>query len=318
MYTVGIDLGGTFVKAGVVDDNGKIVIKSKIPTRIELGAEQVAANMSEQVEKLLSDAGIDKADVRGIGIGSPGAIDSARGIVNHANNLGWTDVPLADYIGGRTGFPVRVSNDANVAALGEAMFGAGKGYRHSVMITLGTGVGGGLILDGKLYEGNESKGAELGHMVIRAGGEPCSCGRKGCIEAYASATALIRDTKRAMERHPESAMWKFSPTLDAVDGRTSFECAKQGDPVAESVVSEYLYYLSEGLLNFCNMFRPQVIILGGGVCAQGDYLIDRLTAILEKEHYGYKGAPKVKLVIATLGNDAGVVGAASLLFAGRE
>ena len=203
-----------------------------------------------------------------------------------------------------------------MAALGETMFGAGRGYENAVMITLGTGVGGGLILNGRLFEGNESKGAELGHMVIEAGGEPCNCGRRGCIEAYASATALIRETKKAMRAHPESAMWKFSPDIEAVDGRTSFECAKAGDAAAAEVVDKYLYYLSEAMLNFCNIFRPQVIILGGGVCAQGQYLTDRLTAIMEKEHYGYSGAPKVAIAIATLGNDAGLIGAASLIMAG--
>lgn len=317
MYTIGLDLGGTFIKGGLVDDDGRIVVKSKIPTRIEAGAEAVAADMAEQALALIAEAGADKRDVRGIGVGSPGAIDSVHGIVNYANNLtGWRDVPLADYIGRRTGLSVKVANDANVAALGETMFGAGRGYENAVMITLGTGVGGGLILNGRLFEGNESKGAELGHMVIEAGGEPCNCGRRGCIEAYASATALIRETKKAMRAHPESAMWKFSPDIEEVDGRTSFECAKAGDAAASEVVDKYLYYLSEAMLNFCNIFRPQVIILGGGVCAQGQYLTDRLTAIMEKEHYGYSGAPKVAIAIATLGNDAGLIGAASLIMAG--
>ncbi len=316
MYTIGLDLGGTFVKGGLVDDDGNVVAKSKIPTRIEAGWEAVAADMADQALALIAEAGADKRDVRGIGIGSPGAIDSVHGIVNYANNLtGWRDVPLADSIGRKTGLKVKVANDANVAALGETMFGAGRGYEHAVMITLGTGVGGGLILNGRLFEGNESKGAELGHMVIEAGGEPCNCGRRGCIEAYASATALIRETKKAMRAHPESAMWKFSPDIEAVDGRTSFECAKAGDAAAAEVVDNYLYYLSEALLNFCNIFRPQVILLGGGVCAQGQYLTDRLTAIMEKEHYGYSGAPKVKIAIATLGNDAGLIGAASLIMA---
>ena len=313
MYTVGLDLGGTFVKGGLVDDTGKIVVKSKIPTRVADGAAAIAADMSAQAEKLIDDAGVDKKDVRGIGVGSPGLIDSAHGIINYANNLDWHDVPLGAYITKNTGLPVKIGNDANVAALGEAMFGAGKGCKNVVMVTLGTGVGGGLILDGKLFEGNESKGAELGHMVLVAGGEQCSCGRKGCIEAYASATALIRDTKRAMQQHPESAMWKFSPTLEAVDGRTSFECAKAGDAAAAAVVDAYLFHLSEGLLNFCNIFRPEVIILGGGVCAQGKYLTDRLDALLAAAKYGYEGSPRVRLEIASLGNDAGVIGAASLL-----
>lgn len=315
MVTVGVDLGGTNIKAGIVDDAGKILAKSSIPTRSIMGAETVVSDMGDQVLSLLEENHISLDEVRGIGVGSPGAIDSAGGVVNYSNNLRWKDVPLAALLKKKIDKPIKVSNDANVAALGETMFGVAKGYTDTILVTLGTGVGGGVVIGGKLFEGNESKGAELGHMVIVAGGEPCTCGRRGCIEAYASATALIRETKAAMQRDTSSAMWKFAGSLDKVNGRTAFECAKQGDKAATEVINNYIYYLSEGLLNFCNIFRPQAIILGGGVCAQGDYLLNRVRELLEDQNYGFEGTPKVDLLIASLGNDAGLVGAASLILA---
>lgn len=313
MITVGVDLGGTFIKAGLVDDNGKILHKSKVPTRSVMGAETVVSDMGDQILALLKDNGYTLDDVRGVGVGSPGAIDSAHGIVNYSNNLRWKDVALGPMLEKKVGKPVKVSNDANVAALGETVFGVAKGYSDTVLLTLGTGVGGGIIIGGKLFEGNESKGAELGHSVIVAGGEPCTCGRRGCLEAYASATALIRETKKAMQRDTSSAMWNFAGSLDKVDGRTAFECAKQGDPAATEVVNNYLYYLCEGILNYCNIFRPQAVILGGGVCAQGEYLLNRVREIVVANNYGFEGTPKVDLLIASLGNDAGLVGAASLI-----
>lgn len=316
MVTVGVDLGGTNIKAGLVDDSGKILAKSSVPTRSVMGAETVVADMGDQVFALLRKQGVAPDEVRGVGVGSPGAIDSANGVVNYSNNLKWKDVPLAALLKKKIDKPIKVSNDANVAALGETMFGVAKGYSDTILVTLGTGVGGGVVIGGKLFEGNQSKGAELGHMVVVANGEPCTCGRKGCLEAYASATALIRETKNAMQRDTASAMWRFAGSIDKVDGRTAFECAKQGDAAATEVVNQYIFYLSEGLLNFCNIFRPQAIILGGGVCAQGDYLLNRVRELLEDRNYGFEGTPKVDLLIASLGNDAGLVGAASLILAG--
>ena len=189
-----------------------------------------------------------------------------------------------------------------------------KLYTDTVFLTLGTGVGGGIVLGGKLYEGNESKGAELGHMVLVVDGEPCSCGRNGCMEAYCSASALIRETKKAMLADKNSAMWKFSPTLDDVDGRTAFECSKAGDRSANAVVDYFVKYLGEGMLNFANIFRPQAIILGGGVCAQGDYLIYKLKDYCKDRNYGFADTPRFDILVAQLGNDAGIIGAAGLIY----
>lgn len=313
MYYFGVDIGGTGIKSGIVDENGNVIIKSKIPTDRSFDYKVIVKDIDAQCRKLAQDAGIDYDVVRAVGIGCPGAINSATGMVDYNNNLGWRKVPLADALSELMGKKVKVSNDANVAALGETMFGAGKEYHDTVLITLGTGVGGGVVIDNKLFEGNESKGTELGHTVIVRGGEQCSCGRKGCLEAYASATALIRDTKRAMEKNKNSLMWKFSPTLEEVDGRTSFECAKQGDEAAQEVVKNYIEHLGEGLANFINIFRPQAIMLGGGVCAQGEYLTAPLRKFIDDNTYGGDYAPEVKVLIATLGNDAGLIGAASLV-----
>jgi glucokinase len=211
------------------------------------------------------------------------------------------------------GIPVRIANDANVAALGEVKFGGGKDYENVIMLTLGTGVGGGAVLDGKLMEGNKGAGAEFGHSCISFGGEKCTCGRRGCLEAYASATALIRDTKRAMEKHPESAMWKVAPTLDKVDGATAFS-QKDKDETAKAVVDHYIEMLGTGLCNIAAVFRPEAILLGGGVCAEGDNLIVPLQKYVDENIFAGKLGPRVEIITAKLGNKAGLVGGACLLF----
>ncbi len=314
MYYVGIDLGGTNIKTGIVNEQGKIVAKSSIPTKSDRTADEVAFDMAFEVLNIVKSNKISMDELVGVGIGSPGAINSGAGIVDYSPNLGWYNVPIAELILKRVKKPVKVSNDANVAALGETLFGAGKGYKDTILVTLGTGVGGGVVIGGKLFEGNESKGAELGHSVIVVNGQQCGCGRRGCFEAYSSATALIRETKEAMLRDRGSKMWDFvGGDIDKVDGKTAFETEKQGDSTAKLVVNNYVLYLSEGLLNLCNIFRPEAIMLGGGVCAQGDNLLNRLKVRMQALHYGYQGTPAVDLLIASLGNDAGIIGAAALL-----
>ncbi|MCM1368464.1 MAG: ROK family glucokinase [Roseburia sp.] len=310
MYCIGVDIGGMSIKAGVVDRHGKILKKDKVVTDVAAGEHKIISDIGALVRSL---ADVNDREFLGIGIGCPGAINSATGVVDKAYNLNWTNVALAEELARIVNKPIKVSNDANVAALGETMFGAGRMYTDTVFLTLGTGVGGGLVLNGKLYEGNESKGAELGHMVLVVDGEPCTCGRRGCMEAYCSASALIRDTKKAMQADKTSAMWKFSPTLDEVNGKTAFECSKQGDAAACAVVDNYVKYLGEGMLNFANIFRPQAIILGGGVCAQGDYLIYKLKDYCKDRNYGFYGMPRFDILVAQLGNDAGIIGAAALL-----
>lgn len=310
-YYLGIDLGGTFIKGGIVDDRGEIVLRDKLPTESEKGGEGVVKNIVKLCKRLMSCANLTASDITGVGIGVPGMIDSAAGEVVYSNNLAWKDFPIASMVSESLGLPVKIANDANVAALGETKFGAGKNYRDSVMITLGTGVGSGIVIDGKLFEGNRSAGAEVGHTVIVAGGEQCTCGRRGCLEAYASATALIRDTKRAMEKHPDSRLWEVGST-DAVTGKTAFDyCDK--DEYAREVVDNYIEKLGVGIVNLANALRPEIIILGGGVCAQGEALIKPLGKILERDIFAGNKGPEVKILIAELENDAGLLGAAALL-----
>ena len=311
-YYIGIDLGGTFIKGGIVNENGEILLCDKTPTEVEKGDHGVAENIARLALDLLSRLGLTTSDVEGLGIGSPGMIDSARGNVIYANNLGWENFMIGEELSSMLGgIPVKIGNDANVAALGEVKFGAARNYSSAIMITLGTGVGGGIVIDGKLVEGNLGAGAELGHTVIVHGGEQCSCGRRGCFEAYSSATALVRDTRRAMEAHPDSKMWEIG-TLDAVNGKTVFDYAPV-DAYAKEVLDSYIEHLACGLINYANIFRPEVILLGGGVCAQGDNLIKPLQAIMDKEIYAGDKGPRVPILIAELENSAGLLGAAALL-----
>ena len=308
MYQIGIDTGGTSIKAGLVSD-GRIISWKSVPTDTDAGADKIIGDIAQMVNALKDDAG-DKI-ITGVGIGCPGAVNSCTGMVDHAYNLKWDYVPLGERMQKLTGYPTRVCNDANAAALGEAKYGAGKAYQNSVFITIGTGIGSGIIIDGRLYEGNQSKGAEIGHVVIKSGGEPCTCGRRGCFEAYSSATALIRDTTRAMLKDPDSKLWTVCPDIDKVNGKTVFDAMLMDDKTAQGVFDNYIRMLGEGLVNIINALRPEAIILGGGVCAQGDVLLVPLKKYIAK--YAFGEGPHVGLHIASLKNDAGIIGAAALV-----
>ena len=313
MIAIGIDIGGTSIKGAAVDSNGRVYEKFSMPfVKGEDGAETIK-KLAAIVKEYIEAHGLEMK-ISGIGIGSPGTLDVKNGIVNYANNLGWVDLRVADIMHETLPYPIRLTNDANAACLGEAKYGAGKQYETVIMLTLGTGVGGGIIINGKLFEGNEGKGGELGHIVIEVDGEQCTCGRKGCLEAYASATALIRETKKAMKANKRSLMWKISPEIDLVDGKVPFEAAKKGDAVAIKVIDNYVKYLGEGILNYCNIFRPNVVVLSGGVANAGPFLFDRLNSYLKERDYGYKFTPEVKVVPAELGYDSGKIGAAALFF----
>ena len=310
-YYIGIDVGGTFIKAGIVDKNGNIIADGKIASECDKGGDKLADNAATLVFELLEKSGINKEQIVGAGMGFPGFIDSKNGIVVYSNNVRLSDFPIVEIIQAKLGLKVKVANDANVAALGEKVFGAGKDYNDMVMITLGTGVGSGIIIDGKLFEGNRSAGAEIGHMLLVHGGEQCTCGRKGCFEAYSSATALIRDTKRAMQNHKDSLMWEIG-SVDNVTGKTPFDYAKK-DKYAADVVNNYIEMLGSALTDIANIFRPEAIIIGGGVCAQGDNLVIPLKKKIQSELFGADfGSPEVVLRVAELGNKAGLLGAAAL------
>ena len=310
-YCFGIDVGGTFIKGAIVDSDGNINVSAKVPTESEKGRLHVSANIKTLCDNLLEKSGLNKSDITAIGMGVPGMIDSERGIVIESNNLRWQDFPIAKEVEKLVGLPVKIANDANAATLGECKFALNGKYKNIVFLTLGTGVGGGIVINGELYEGNRGAGAELGHSVIVMNGEPCTCGRRGCIEAYASATAIIRETKKAMTAHKDSKLWEIG-SLDAVNGKTAFDFSET-DVYAKEVVDNYISALACYITNIANEFRPEAVILGGGVCAQGDALITPLKEILKKDIFAGSTGPQVEILTAKLGNDAGCLGAAALV-----
>ena len=312
MYRIGIDLGGTNIVAGVVNDNHEIISRAKCKTRLPRPAEEILADMAEMARQAAKEAGLSMEDIEYVGVGCPGTCNGDTGVVEYSNNLRFENVALRDDLSKLTGKPVYIENDANAAALGEAVAGAAKGAQSCVCITLGTGVGSGIIINGKIYGGFNFAGAELGHTVIMVDGEPCTCGRCGCWEAYASATALIRQTRRAMEAHKDSAMWQIAGSLDKVDGRTAFDAMRAGDAVGKAVVDQYIAYIATGLINVINIFQPEVMCIGGGICKEGDALLIPLQEHIRRERYSKFSSHQTRLCVATLGNDAGVIGAAFL------
>ena len=313
MIAIGIDIGGMSIKGAAVDSIGKVYETFSMPFIKGEPGEVTIRKLAETVRDYISMCKLE-GKIVGIGIGSPGTLDVKNGIVEYANNLGWNQLPVADLMREVLPYPVRLTNDANAAALGEAKYGAGKEYQNIIMLTLGTGVGGGIILNSKLYEGNQGKAGELGHVVVEVDGEQCTCGRKGCLETYASATALIRETKKAMLKNKRSLLWKMCPEIEMVSGKVPFEAAKKGDATAIKVLDNYVKYLGEGILNYCNIFRPNAIVLSGGIANAGDYLFDRVIKYVADRNYGYKMTPEVKILPAKLGYDSGKIGAAALFF----
>ena len=312
MFSIGIDIGGMSIKVGLVDANGTIVAKNVVKTAKT--ADICISNMVAQINQLLSDNNLIVRDFKGLGIGCPGAVSSDSGVVNFLPNLGWINIPLRERLQNYFNLPIKISNDANVATLAEVLYGSAKEFSTAIMFTLGTGVGGGIVIDNKLYEGTNGRGAELGHCTLILNGKPCTCGRNGCVEAYVSATALIEQTKEAMLEDRSSILWQYSHgDINNVDGKMAFTAEKQGDVTAKKVIDNYVTYLSESILNMLNIFRPEAFILGGGISQQGENLTRRVTEYLEKFDYGYKFAPKTKVITASLGNDAGIIGASALV-----
>ena len=318
MYTVGIDLGGTNIAAGICDENLNIVVKGSVPTMAEREPEFIVKDMAALVDRLINQAGITHSDVSYAGIAAPGSVNPETGIIEYSNNIRMFNFPICDLF--KTFSPIKevyIANDANAAALGEALAGAAKGAGVAMMITLGTGVGGGVIMNGKIFAGGlNSSGTELGHTVIVSGGRQCTCGRRGCWEAYSSATALSKMTKEKMTelqlKGIPSKMLGQEKADGSVSARVAFAAMKEGDPYAKEVCDEYIHYLAEGITNMINIFQPHVLCIGGGVCNEKEYLTVPLTEIVERDQYTRTSKIKSKIVTATLGNDAGIIGAASL------
>lgn len=312
-YYVGIDLGGTNIVAGVVDENYNIIHKASVKTNRPRPEKEIADDMAKVALQAIAEANLTIDDVEWVGIGTPGIANSKDGIIEYSCNLGFDNTPMVKYIQEHINKPVYVENDANAAAYGEYVAGAGKGHNSLVCITLGTGVGGGVVTDGKILTGFNYAGAELGHTVIEVDGVQCSCGRKGCFEAYSSATGLIRMTKEAMEKDKNSSMWNLvRERNNKVSARISYDAMRLGDKSATEVVDKFTKYLAVGLTNVINIFQPEVLCIGGGVCNEGDALLNPVKEIVAKEVYTRNSPKNTEIVIAKLGNDAGIIGAAFL------
>lgn len=317
MVYIGVDLGGTNIAIGICDGNLNILAKGSVPTKPDRAPELIVKDMADLAARLLKENGIGTDEVASVGIATPGTANGDTGVVEYANNLPFLRFPIADVF--RSFLPVGrvlIENDANAAALAEALAGAAKGTKKSVMITLGTGVGGGIVIDGKVYSGFNHAAGELGHIVIEHNGRPCSCGRRGCWEAYSSATGLINMTREKVNecriKGIPSLMVKEYDATGRISARTAFAAMKRGDQVGEEVVRDYVDYLACGLTNIINIFQPEVLSIGGGICNEGEYLLKPLLGIIRTEQYTRNLPDRCEVRIAELGNDAGIIGAAGL------
>lgn len=309
-YRIGVDLGGTNMAAGILDESCHMICKKSIRTRKHASPEQVAADMAKLVWSLLEETGIEKEQVELLGIGIPGSV-TKDGVVEDANNIGFYQVPFGEMMKNRTGFEVRLVNDARAAAAGEYFVGAGKGCTTFQMLTIGTGIGGAYIVDGKAIVGCNGAAGELGHMVIEKYGTLCSCGRRGCFEAYASASALQRQIKRAALREKSSLLWQHcGGNSSQLNAKMLFECVEQGDEVSQKLFAKYIEYLAEGVANVINLLQPEVLCIGGGMSEQKEKLLEPLRAAVAEKIYSKHSEVQTKIVAAELGNDAGIVGAA--------
>ena len=317
MYRIGVDLGGTNIAVAIVDENYNIINKGSVPTKAQRDASFIMDDMAALCRKVCDGAGVNISDVEAVGIASPGIANSRDGVVEYACNLPFIKYPICAELSARLGIDnIHVENDANAAAWGEAVAGAARGSRSSIMITLGTGVGGGIIIDNQVYSGFNFAGAELGHIVISVDGRPCNCGRRGCWEAYSSATALIRMTsdkiEACREQGRETILGKLSEEHGKVSGRTAFQAMRAGDEAGAEVVKEYIKYLASGLASIINIFQPEILSLGGGVSGEGQYLLDMLVPEVKAQTYGGEYVKPTEIKIAALKNDAGLIGAACL------
>ena len=313
MYYLGIDLGGTNIAAGIVDENYNILKKGSVPTLASRGIDAVMVDMAKLCQSLLDEMGLTVDDLAYAGIASPGTCNSDTGVCEFSNNIVMLNYPIAEVLKEKLGVKkVYIDNDANAAALAEVLVGAAKGASSAIMITLGTGVGGGIVVDGKIFSGFNYAGAELGHMVISKDGRPCTCGRRGCFETYSSATGLINMTKEKMAENKDSLMWELCGGIDTVSGKTAFQAKRQGDAAGAEVVDEYIAYLGCGITNLINIFQPEVFLIGGGICNEGEYLLAPLREIVAKENFARNSKNQTVIKRAALGNDAGILGAAVL------
>lgn len=312
-YYMGIDLGGTNIAAGIVDESYKIIAQATVKTNCPRSAEAIIDDMAKVGIQAAEKAGLTMEDIEWVGVGAPGSINKDTGVIEYSNNLDFYDVPLRKMLEERMGKTIHIENDANAAAYGEYIAGSAVKANISVMVTLGTGVGGGIVIDNKIFTGFNFAGAELGHAVIVLDGRPCTCGRRGCLESYASATGLITTTREFMEADKSSEMWELcGGDVTKISGRTAFDAMRKGDETAQKVVDTYIKELGCGITNIINIFQPDILSIGGGISNEGDYLMKPLQAVIAKEVYSRNSGRNTEIVVATLANDAGIIGAAML------
>ena len=312
VYAVGIDLGGTNIGAGVVDEEGRIIAKEEVPTGVGRPYEEIMKDMAGVARSVVGKAGLSMDDIGWIGVGAPGVADNDAGEVVFANNLFWHHVPVRRELRKYIDKPAYIENDANVAMLAEYACGVAKDVKNAILLTLGTGLGGGIIIDGKIYGGTHHVGAEIGHMCFDVDGIACNCGNVGCWERYASATALIRMGAEAATAHPESLLHeKTGGDSGKMTAKIVIDAAKDGDAVALEVFNRYIYYVAMGMVSLINTFDPEMFVIGGGVSKAGDFLLHALREKMQK-HIFYKDQPYATIELSVMGNDAGIIGAAML------
>ena len=310
-YCIGVDLGGTNIAVGLIDLDGKVILhKKSVKTRAPRPCEEISLDIKDVCLTLCEWQGITISEVEWIGIATPGIV--RNGVVIDAFNLGWTNEKFGEIVSRLTGRPTFVANDANAAAYAEAKWGCGVGENSLIAVTLGTGIGGGIILDGKIWEGFNGFAAELGHMVIDVNGRQCTCGLRGCLEAYCSASALVHETKRMMRLYPDSLLWEVvNGDISKVDGRTAFTALAKGDSAAHHVIHDFVNYLAIGIANIINVFQPSVVCVGGGISGQGEELMRPLRERLKYTSFGTKDM-RTRVEAAVYRNDAGIIGAGLL------
>lgn len=313
-HYIGIDLGGTNIAAGLVNEEGKLLNCLSVPTKSGRSAAEIVKDMASLAKKAAEEGNVSWEEIEAVGIGVPGTANRDTGVVEYANNLGFYDEPIVSMMEKELpGKDIRFDNDANAAAWGEFVAGGGKGFQSMLAVTLGTGIGGGIILDGKLFHGVNYAAGEFGHFTIDRNGNTCNCGRKGCFETYASATALVSQTRAAMEKNPGSLLWQLcGGSLDKVEGRTLFDGVRQKDETAIAVLEQYVEYLAAGLVDLINIFQPELILIGGGISKAGDLLLKPIQAVIDQEDYARSAGKRTRLAVAALDNDAGIIGAALL------
>ncbi len=312
MVYIGIDIGGTGIQAGIVDEKGNLLAKGGIVTRTDLPFDEQVKQMAECALDTLEKSGHSLDDLASVGVGVPGIVDPRTGIVPFCTNLGWHNVPLNETFRKYINKPVFIDNDATVAALAESVAGVSAGSHSSVMLTLGTGVGAGIVLGGKVWSGYHGVGSELGHTILELDGEKCTCGSRGCLERYTSATAIIRMAREAVAQHPDSLIMSLcGGDTGKINAKTVFDAAREGDEQGKKIFRRYVNYLAQAIANVINFLDPEIVVLGGGVSKSGSFLLDAVKAEVPN-YLLYKTMPYSRIELAKLGADAGMIGAAML------